>query len=109
MKRTRLVVVLAAVGIAALVVAYVLIPAAQGRPLVAALVLGLAGLLAVGCALGTVLPPRLRSLLGWAIMACCPLGLFVWVAVVGFPAGGGAIVMGAALALTAVAGLVIAV
>jgi hypothetical protein len=109
MKPARPVVLLVALGVAALVVAFVLIPAARGRPLVAALGLGTAGLLAIAGAFGTALAPRVRAFLGWAVLVGCPVGLFVWVAFVGVPAGAGALVMGAALALTAVAGLVIAV
>ncbi len=99
----------AAIGLVAMVVAYVLIPAAQGRPLVGAAILGLSGLVAVAAALGGALPRRARTALGWAVLACCPIGLFVWVAFVGIPAGAGAIVLGCALAATALAGLVIAV
>jgi hypothetical protein len=109
MKRTRAAITAAAIGLIAMVVAYVFIPAAQGRPLVGAAILGLSGLLAVAAALGAALPRRVRTALGWAVLACCPIVLLVWVAFVGIPAGTGAIVLGGALAATAIAGLVIAV
>jgi hypothetical protein len=109
MVRQRLLVVLGVVGLVAMVVAYVLVPTLQGRPLVLAAGFGIAGLLAIAAAVGATLPPVVRSTLGWAIFAVCPVGLLAWIFVVGIPPGIGAIALGAVLGVTAIAGLVLAV
>jgi hypothetical protein len=109
MRRQQLLAVLGVVGVVTLVVAYVFVPALQGRPLVLAAALGIAGLLMIVAAVGATLPPRVRSLLGWGIFAACPIGLLLWIFLVGIPPGIGAIAVGTVLCITALAGLVLAV
>ena len=100
---------LGVVGVAALVVAYAVVPALRGSPLVMAAVFGGAGILIVALAVGATLPPRARSALGWAVLASCPIALLGWVFLVGIPPGVGAIALGALLCVMAVAGLDLAV
>ena len=100
---------LSAIGAAALVVAFVLLPALQGRPLIVAVALGPTGLAVLATALGALMPPKARSALGWMILVACPLSMLVWVFSMGIPPGFGAIVLGGAVCVMAVAGLVLAV
>src|SRR4051794_428039 len=95
MRHNRLLLIVGAVGVAALVVAYVLLPAIKGQPVVLAAVLGAAGLVALLAALGASLPAQTRSLIGWSFFGIAPIGLLAWVFGIGMPAGAGAVVVGA--------------
>lgn len=108
MRRTHLLGLLGVLGVAALVVAYVFVPALSGSPLALAAVLGAAGILTIGLGVGATLPPRTRSLVGWMVLGACPLALLAWVLAVGVPPGAGAVALGALLCLMALAGLVLA-
>lgn len=109
MVRNRIVLLGTACSVAALVVAYVLVPTAQGRPILLAAVFGGAGLLAVLAGIGVSLSRRTRSVLAWAIFGAAPLALLGWVLMAGIPPGVGALALGAILCAMAVAGLVLAV
>jgi hypothetical protein len=109
MRRSHLLGLLGALGVAALVVGYVLVPALRGQPLLLAAVLGGAGVLTILIAVGATLPPRARSIFGWFVFAAGPVAMLVWVFTVGIPPGVGAIALGGLLCLLAVAGLVLAV
>jgi hypothetical protein len=109
MRRNRLFLLFGVIGVAALVVAYVLLPVIKGQPVVLAAVLGAAGLVAVLAAVAASLPAQTRSLIGWSFFGIAPIGLVAWVFGVGIPAGAGAVVVGAVVCAMAVAGLVLAV
>lgn len=109
MRRNGFVLLGGAFALAALVVVYVLVPAAKGQPLILAAAFGAAGLLTVLAALGASLPRGARSAVGWGFFALAPVALLAWVFTVGIPPGVGAVVMGIVLCGMALAGLVLAV
>lgn len=99
---------LAGLCVGALVVAFVFVPAVRGQGPLVAVVLGFAGLLVLGAAVGASLPRPARSTIGWTVLVACPIALLAWIFTVGVPPGAGTIVLGAIVCVTALAGLVLA-